>query len=236
MVTREELQEDLRSSGCSVTKRTISNEMPRNGLMSRRPKKTSLLLKQHRDARLKFLRQHKERKIRFGKEYYGQMKLKLSCLVIIIEIMCGGKMAKPTHQRTLPTVKFSRGSIMIWGCFSVKGVGKISVIDGKINAPKYKQILQENLMSSVESLELPSDYIFQQDNDLKHTAKSTKKWLSENNVNVLQWPSPRIWIQFGTCGNFWKFKSEKEHQQTSIIWRQYARKNGTKYQLIIASK
>ena len=53
-----------------------------------------------------------------------------------------------------------------------------------MNAQKYKQNLQENLMSSVESLELPSDYIFQQDNDLKHTAKSTKKWLSENNVNV----------------------------------------------------
>ena len=39
-------------------------------------------------------------KIRFGKEYYGQMKVKLSCLVIIIEIMCGGKIAKATHQRT----------------------------------------------------------------------------------------------------------------------------------------
>ena len=41
-------------------------------------------------------------------------------------------------------------------------------------------------MPSVESFELPSDYIFQQDNDPKHTAKSTKKWLSENNVYVLQ--------------------------------------------------
>ena len=70
------------------------------------------------------------------------------------------------------TVKFGSGSIMIWGCFSAKGVGKISVIDSKMNAQKYKQILQENLMSSVESLELASDYIFQQDND---TAKSTKK-------------------------------------------------------------
>ena len=53
---------------------------------------------------------------------------------------------------------------MIWGCFSAKGVGKITVIDGK-------QILQENLMSSVESLEVPSDYIFHQDNDPKHLAK-----------------------------------------------------------------
>ena len=37
-------------------------------------------------------------------------------------------------------------------CFSAKGMGKMSVIDGKMNVQKYKQILQENLMSSVESL------------------------------------------------------------------------------------
>ena len=58
-----------------------------------------------------------------------------------------------------------------------------------MNAQKYKQTLKENSMSSVESFELPSDYIFQHDNDPKYKAKSTKKWLSENNVNVLQWPS-----------------------------------------------
>ena len=40
---------------------------------------------------------------------------------------------------------------MIQGYFSAKGVGKISVIDGKMNAQKYKQILQENLMSFLES-------------------------------------------------------------------------------------
>ena len=71
--------------------------------------------------------------------------------------------------------------------FSAKGVGKISVIDGKMNAQKYKQILQENSCLLL-SLDLPSDYIFQQD-DPKHTTKSTKKWLSENNVNVSQWQS-----------------------------------------------
>ena len=66
---------------------------------------------------------------------------------------------------------------------------RASVIDSKMNAQKYKRILQENFISSVESLELPSDYIFQQDNYAKYTVKSTKKWLSGDNVNVFQWPS-----------------------------------------------
>ena len=50
MVTREEQQEDLHESGGSVPKQAISNEMLKNGLKSRRPKKT-LLLKRHRDIR-----------------------------------------------------------------------------------------------------------------------------------------------------------------------------------------
>ena len=57
-------------------------------------------------------------------------------------IMCGGKMAKPTHQRTrYENVKFDSANIPIWGCFSAEGVGEISVIDDKMNVQKYKQIL-----------------------------------------------------------------------------------------------
>ena len=58
-------------------------------------------------------------------------------------------------------------------------------------------------MSSVESLELPTDYIFQQDNDPKHTANSTKKWLTENNVNVLQWPNQSL--DLNPIGNLRRF-------------------------------
>jgi transposase len=33
------------------------------------------------------------------------------------------------------------------------------------------------------------DFIFQQDGAACHTAKTTKKWFGEHNVNVLSWPS-----------------------------------------------
>ena len=49
-------------------------------------------------------------------------------------------------------VKFGCCSIMIWGCFSAKGMGKISVIDGKMNAQMYKLVLQGNMISSVERM------------------------------------------------------------------------------------
>ena len=167
MVMHEELQEDLHSSGCSVTKRTISNEMLRNGLKSRRLKKTPLLLKRHRDARLKFIRQHKENENSFWERVLWTDESKIELFGHNYRNHVQRKDGEAyAPKNTVPTVKFSGGSIMTWGCFSARSVGKISVIDGKMNALKYKQFLPEMLMSSVGSFELPSDYIFQPDNDL----------------------------------------------------------------------
>ena len=176
MVTREERLEDLRSSGCSVTKRAISNEMLRDGLKSWRPKKIPLLLKRHRDARLKFIRPHKEKKNSFLERVLWTDETKIELFGHNYRNHVWRKYGEAySPKKTVPTVKFGGGSVMNWGCFSAKNEGKISVIDGKMKAQKYKLILQENLMFSLESLELPSDDIFLRDNNPKHTAKSTKK-------------------------------------------------------------
>ena len=79
-----------------------------------------------------------------------------------------------------------------------------------MNFQKYKQILQENLMSPDEILVLPSDYIFRQYNDPEHTAKSTKKWLSENYVNVWQWPGQYPYLNpVGKLRRFLKIQIQK---------------------------
>uniref|UniRef100_A0AAQ5ZFC8 PLAC domain-containing protein n=1 Tax=Amphiprion ocellaris TaxID=80972 RepID=A0AAQ5ZFC8_AMPOC len=90
---------------------------------------------------------------------------------------------------TIPTVKHGGGSIMLWGCFSAAGTGRLVAIEGKMNVVKYRDILEENLFQSALDLRLGRRFTFQQDNDPKHTAKITKEWLQNNSVIILDWPS-----------------------------------------------
>ncbi len=104
--------------------------------------------------------------------------------------MCGEKPGTAHHlSNTVPTVKHGGGSIMLWGCFSAAGTGRLVAIEGKMNAAKYRDILDENLLQSAQDLRLGRRFTFQQDNDPKHTAKITKEWLHNNSVTVLEWPS-----------------------------------------------
>ena len=53
------------------------------------------------------------------------------------------------HQaNTIPTVKHGGGSIMLWGCCSAAGTGRLVRIEGKMNAAMYRDILDENLLQS----------------------------------------------------------------------------------------
>ena len=111
MVMREKLQEDLHSSGCSVTKRTISNEILRNGLKSRRLKKTPLLLKQHRDARLKFIRQHKEKENSFWERVLWTDETKIVLFGYNYQNHVWRKDGEAyLWKNMVPTIKFGGGS------------------------------------------------------------------------------------------------------------------------------
>ncbi len=92
-------------------------------------------------------------------------------------------------KNILPTVKHGAGSVMVWGCFAASGPGWLAIIDGTMNSALYQKILKENVRLSVCDLKLKRTWVMQQDNDPKHTSKSTSEWLKKNKIKVLEWPS-----------------------------------------------
>ena len=50
-------------------------------------------------------------------------------------------------------------------------------------------ILKQHLKTSVRKLKLGRKWVFQMDNDPKHTSKVMAKWLKDNKVKLLEWPS-----------------------------------------------
>lgn len=56
-------------------------------------------------------------------------------------------------------------------------------------AESYIEILRNHLLGTVGDLgKEASAILFQQDNDLKHTARASRKWFRHNNISTLDWP------------------------------------------------
>lgn len=93
------------------------------------------------------------------------------------------------HKKcTVGTIKHDK-RINVWGCFAYHGVGTLSRIIGNMNADMYVKILDNDLRASATKLFGNQNWIFQQDNDPKHTSKKCKDYLATYNFNVLQWPA-----------------------------------------------
>lgn len=77
---------------------------------------------------------------------------------------------------------------MVWGCMAASGVGNLVFIDSIMDKWVYLDILKSNLMQSATKLGLGKSFIFQQDNDPKHTAHIIKEYLIYNVAKQLHAP------------------------------------------------
>ncbi|KAK3570405.1 hypothetical protein QTP86_019286 [Hemibagrus guttatus] len=84
-------------------------------------------------------------------------------------------------------LSFARKQNTLWNF--LEGPGRLAVINGTMNSAVYQNILKENVRPSVCDLKLKQTWVLQQDNDPKHTSKSTSEWLKKNKMKTLEWPS-----------------------------------------------
>lgn len=92
-----------------------------------------------------------------------------------------------SYKCAIPTLKSSQKGVIIWGCISSYGTGKIVILDGKVNSLVYLKLLQEIIITEGKRL-IGENFVLQQDNAPIHTAKIVKEFFKRENINILEWP------------------------------------------------
>lgn len=80
--------------------------------------------------------------------------------------------------------KYGGGSVMVWGCMTQFSFERLVRIQGKMDAEKYVSILEDGLLHTLDDhFLLPSNILFQQDNDRKHTSQRVTTGRSGSEIN-----------------------------------------------------
>lgn len=100
---------------------------------------------------------------------------------------------RPTNARydaryTHKTNQSGRFSVNVWGWISLRGPGVVQVVEGRLTAALYCDLLNQVMIPSVRAL-YPENFIFQQDNAPIHTARIVQEFLVDRNIQILPWPS-----------------------------------------------
>ncbi len=177
--TREDLVNDLKAAGNTVIKKTIGNTLRHEGLISCNARKVPLLKKVHVQACLKFANDSEEN---WAKVLWSdETKIHLFGINSTRHLWRRRNGAYEP-KNTIPTVKHGVGNIILWGCFSAKGTGQLHCIKGTMD-------VRARALKPVRTLKMGRGWIFQHNNDPKHTTKVTKEWLKKKHSKGLEWPS-----------------------------------------------
>jgi transposase len=175
----------------SISTQTVHHCLKKKGLKAVVKKKKPFLKPRHRKARLDFAYAHKDWTVEDWKRVVWSDETKLNRFGSDGKSYAWvGDGEAYSDKAVTGTVKFGGGSLMMWGCMTWEGVGYSTRIDVRMDGDLYVRILQEELQETFAFYGLdPSEVIFQQDNDPKHTCKKAKEYFKTSHLQVLTWPA-----------------------------------------------
>jgi len=172
----------------AVSISTIKRRLREAGLQNYMAKKKPLISKRNKAKRLAFAKKYASMSLDFWKTVIWSDESKFELIGQKKRQKVWRQPNQGLQERFLQhTVKHGGGSIMVWGCFSWDGVGNLCQIKGKMTGMDYAEILRGNLKESANKIGL-THFVFQQDNDPKHTSRVAKQYFEEENIEKLEFP------------------------------------------------
>ena len=141
------------SSGVTSSARTVRRRLDDVGLFGRVARKKPLLTDRHRQLRLQWA---KERKNWGIDQWYKVIRSDESKFNLFGS---DGRVyiRRRVGEDYLPvcvqsTVKFGGGSVMVWCCITIDGVGPLTTVDGRMKAKDYIDLLEQTLISFMTTM------------------------------------------------------------------------------------
>lgn len=177
--------------GIKVSRRTVSRALHDAGMKAGTKKKKPALSKKNIKERLAFAKSHRNWTVEDWKTVIFSDETKINRFGSDGQRWTWYRDGESLQPRNVTeTTKHGGGHIMIWGCITSSGIGYMCDIEGIMDQHLYKEILENELADTIDFYELdPEKLTFQHDNDPKHTAKSVKEYLSQEDFKVMLWPA-----------------------------------------------
>jgi hypothetical protein len=209
--------------GVSVSPRTIQRELKKHDFTRIRIRKTPQVSAANLQKRLNFAKENLQNgsdfwpRVIFSDEKKWNLKGNDGYVSIWKE---------KTKKYTFETDFWRSPGVMVWGAICGNGARYLCRVKGKISAKSYQKMLEDEIFGE-DYLNLPENFIFQQDNAPVHVAASSLEFFKKKEVPLLQWPpySPDLNI----IENLWGIVSRKvyedgkEYTSADELWESVCR-------------
>ena len=221
---------EARQRGADVSARTVRRRLSKDfNLVARRPAKKLLMTAKQIRARIAFCQRHKDK----SATWWDRVMFSDESTFQQVRGVGTNYVRRPPGERlnpkyTIKTVKHPP-SVMVWGAISVNGRCGLKIFDKgvKVNAAEYIKVLDTKVKVHMT---VSGTTLFQQDSAPCHMARVTKRWFTDNAVDLLpDWPSnsPDLNV-IENCWQVMKQKVAAHHPTSESDLKTFSGKSGLK--------